>query len=91
MKNLNSIFAAYMIGWGVFAGAIKPFQASASTSRPASLSVGTPGRSAERRPSETAKILICPDATCGTTEIAGKQAICTSLRSSAVIACGEPA
>src|SRR4029450_2736696 len=79
-----------MIGSGVLAGAIKPFQASASTSRPVSFSVGTPGRSAERWPSEMAKILTVPEDTCGTTEIAGKQAICTSLRRTAVIACGEP-
>src|SRR5262249_39826012 len=53
-----------MTASGVFAGAIKPFQASASTSTPLSLSVGIPGISAERRPSEMAKIFTWPEATC---------------------------
>src|SRR5215471_1447093 len=41
------------MGSGVFAGAIRPIQASASTSIPDSLSVGMPGTSAERSAVET--------------------------------------
>ena len=78
-----------MMASGVFAGAIRPFQASASTSMPASFSVGMPGSSAERSAVETARIFTLPEATCGVTEIAGRQTICTSLRISAVIAGGR--
>jgi len=38
---------------------------------------------------ETARIFTDPAAACGVTAIAGKQAICASLRITAVIACGE--
>jgi len=71
------------------AGPIMPIQASASTSMPASFSVGMSGSSAERFAVETARIFIAPLCTWGTTEIAGRQAICTSSRMSAVTACGE--
>src|SRR5262249_25510966 len=74
---------------GRFRGCDQAVPGVPSTSMPLSLSVGTPGIRVERRPSEIAKILTCPDATCGVTEIAGRQAICTSLRSTAVIAWGE--
>ena len=47
------------------------------------------GRNTERFGSDTARIFTLPDATCGVTEIAASTAICTSLRSSAVIAAGE--
>ena len=74
---------------GVPAGAIRPIQASASTSMPPSFNVGMPGSKAERAAVEIARIFTLPDATCGVTAIDGRQAICTSPRSSAVIACGD--
>ena len=68
---------------------MRPIQASASTSMPASFSVGIPGSSAERSAVVTARIFTLPETSCGTTEIAGRHTICTSLRISAVIACGD--
>ena len=44
------------------------------------------GSNAERAAVETARIFTSPEARCGVTEIAGKHTICTSSRSSAVIA-----
>ncbi len=78
-----------MIALGVPPGAIRPFQASASTSMPLSFSVGTSGRKGERLAVETARIFTLPALACGVTEIAGRQAICASPRMTAVMACGE--
>src|SRR5258707_924971 len=61
-----------MTASGVPAGAIRPFQASASTSTPASRSVAMPGRSAERSLVVIARIFTCPEARCGVTEIAAR-------------------
>ena len=87
--STTALRTAATICAGVFAGAISPFQASASTSTPAYFSVGMPGMSAERRAVVIARIFTLPEATCGVTEIAGRQAICTSLRIKAVMAAGE--
>src|SRR5262245_20249140 len=74
---------------GVRAGAINPFQASASTSMPPSLRVGMAGRWGERAAVETASIFSWLLAACGVTEIAGRQPICTSPRMIAVTAAGD--
>ena len=87
--STTSRWIVFTTASGVPAGAIRPFQASASTSMPLSFSVGTFGSSGERFAVVTASILTAPDSTCGTTEIAGITAICTSPRITAVIACGE--
>src|SRR5262249_9637189 len=89
IASITAARTAAITAGGVLAGATMPFQASASTSTPDSLSVGMPGMSAERCAVVMARILTLPDATCGVTEIAGRQAICTSLRINAVTAAGE--
>src|SRR4029450_2660370 len=70
--------------------AIRPIQGSASTSMPASFRVGMSGSSAERFPVDTARILTLPEETCGVTAMAGRQAMATSPRRTAVLA-GGPA
>ena len=57
---------------------------------PASPSVGRSGNSGERFGEVTASSLSLPSAASGATEPAGSTAICTSPRSSAVTAAGEP-
>ena len=70
---------------------IRPTQASASTpAMPASPSVGRSGNSGERCGEVTASSLSLPSAASGATDAAGSTAICTSPRSSAVTAAGDP-
>ena len=57
---------------------------------PASRSVGKVGNRAERRGDVTASSLNLPSVASGATDAAGSTAICTSPRSSAVTAAGEP-
>src|SRR5262249_40919800 len=78
-------------GGGVADGAIRPTQASASTSAiPDSAMVGRSGSRLDRLGEVTASIRTLPSRPCATTEPAGRIDICTSPRISAVIAAGEP-